>query len=236
MEIQQLIANGLQDMNIPHSADAPQKMERFLELLLEKNKVMNLTAITEPEEAADKHMLDCAAVAGHFDLLGKQIIDVGCGAGFPSVPLLLLGNGYNITLLDSLQKRLTFIGESMEIMNEPVPKIVHARAEEAAQNAEFREKYDVCLSRAVASLNVLCEMCLPYLKIGGTFVAMKSVSCDEEVEQAKNAIKLLGGGDIHSEDYTLPSGISHRLIFITKVKSTNKKYPRKFSQIKKAPL
>lgn len=236
MDIQQLIKNGLREMNIPHSPDAPQKSAKFLELLLEKNKVMNLTAITEPEEAADKHILDCAAIAAHIDLSGKKIIDVGCGAGFPGMPLLLLGNGYDLTLLDSLQKRLTFIEEAVQTLGVPVPKIVHARAEDAAQNSEYREKYDVCLSRAVAALNVLCEMCLPYLRVGGTFVAMKSVSCDDEIGQAENAVKLLGGGELKVEDYTLPSGISHRLVFITKIKPSGKKYPRKFSQIKKAPL
>ena len=231
--IRDILAQGLPTLGIDQEC-IPQLIE-FSRLLLEKNQVMNLTAITEPREVATLHLLDSLAVAAAGDLAGKKVIDVGTGAGFPGVPLAIALPNASLTLLDSLGKRVTFLEETCRVLGLQNVTCVHARAEEFA--AAHRESYDVAVSRAVAALPVLCELCLPLVKVGGVFLAMKSSHSQEETEQAAKAISLLGGKLEDVTDYSIPTtDVTHRLLVIRKLSPTPKKYPRRFAQIKKQPL
>lgn len=208
---------------------------RYGELLLEKNKVMNLTAITEPQDVATLHFLDCAAMAHLYDFKDKTVADVGTGAGFPGVPLKLVEPSIRLTLLDSLNKRIDFLKEVCADLGLQDVDCVHGRAEEFA--AGHRESFDVVTSRAVANLQMLVELCLPLVKEGGYFLSMKSVESEEEINSAKKAIATLGGKIEKCVDYTIPgTDVAHRLVFIKKVGPTPKKYPRAFAKIKKSPL
>jgi len=210
-------------------------LTEFSRRLLEKNQVMNLTAITEPADVARLHLLDCACLLTAADFRGKQVVDVGTGAGFPGMPLRLLEPDFDLTLLDSLGKRIDFLQETVDAMGLQRVRCVHARAEEFA--AEHRETFDLAVSRAVAALPVLCELCLPLVKPGGKFLAMKSVESDAELAAAQHAIAILGGAVEAVRDYAIPgTDVRHRLIVVEKVKKTPEKYPRMFAKIKKNPL
>lgn len=231
--IREVLQEGLPALGMGEDR-IPQLIE-FSRLLLEKNQVMNLTAITEPREVATLHLLDSLALAAHEELAGKKIIDVGTGAGFPGMPLAIALPGVDMTLLDSLNKRIDFLQEVCNALSLQDITCVHARAEEFA--AAHRESYDFAVSRAVAALPVLCELCLPLIKVGGAFLAMKSSHSQEETDQAAKAISLLGGKLERVTDYSIPTtDITHRLLTIRKVSPTPKKYPRRFAQIKKQPL
>lgn len=211
------------------------QLEQFSQLLLAKNEVMNLTAITDPDQVATLHFLDSLAVWQGADLSGKEIIDVGTGAGFPGVPLKIAHPDIRLTLLDSLNKRVDFLREVCDTLSLTDVTCVHGRAEEFA--ADHREQYDAAVSRAVANLRLLAELCLPLVKVGGVFLAMKSTECEEELAEAKNAIKLLGGKTERVVDYAIPTtDVVHRLVVIRKLSPTPAKYPRRFAQIKKQPL
>jgi len=208
-------------------------LEEFSRLLVKKNEVMNLTGITEPREVATLHLLDSLSLLPLSDMKGKKIIDVGTGAGFPGVPLKIALPESEVTLLDSLNKRVDFLQESCDALGLDKVTCVHARAEEFGH----REEFDYAVSRAVAALPVLCELCLPLVKVGGEFLAMKSSHTEEEINEAKAAIALLGGAITEVIDYTIPTtDIVHRVVRIRKEKPTPKKYPRRFAQIKKQPL
>ena len=210
-------------------------LERFADLLLEKNQVMNLTAITEPETVATLHLLDSLAVWQAADLAGKSLIDVGTGAGFPGLPLRLAHPEIRLTLLDSLNKRVEFLREVCSQLGLEDVKCVHGRAEEFA--AGHREQFDGAVSRAVADLRVLSELCLPLVKVGGVFLSMKSTDCEEELNAAKGAIRALGGRTERVVDYPIPAtDVVHRVIVIRKLSPTPARYPRRFAQIKKQPL
>lgn len=210
-------------------------LEKFSTMLLEKNQVMNLTAITEPQQVATLHLLDSLALLNIADFSGKSVVDVGTGAGFPGVPLKIAGPSFSLTLLDSLQKRIAFLEEITAALGLQDVSCVHGRAEEFA--AAHRESYQIAVSRAVANLSVLAELCLPLVAVGGVFLSMKSTDCQEELEQAKKGIALLGGKVKEVVDYTIPTtDITHRVIVIEKIAPTPKKYPRRFAQIKKQPL
>ena len=231
--IREVLQEGLPALGMGEDR-IPQLIE-FSRLLLEKNQVMNLTAITEPREVATLHLLDSLALAAHEELAGKKIIDVGTGAGFPGMPLAIALPGVDMTLLDSLNKRIDFLQEVCNALSLQDITCVHARAEEFA--AAHRESYDFAVSRAVAAQPVLCELCLPLVKVGGAFLAMKSSHSQEETDQAAKAISLLGGKLERVTDYSIPTAdITHRLLTIRKVSPTPKKYPRRFAQIKKQPL
>ena len=214
---------------------APEKAEKltqFGELLIEKNKVMNLTAITEPEKVAHLHFLDSLALLQATDCKDKTIIDVGCGAGFPGVPVAICEQTAQVTLLDSLQKRMNWLKEVLPQL-EVSANVVAARAEDYV--ADHRECFDLCTSRAVARLNVLCELCLPYVKLGGKFLALKGAMAQEEAEEAKTAIKTLGGEIREIYEYPVLDAV-HRIVVIEKVRYTPKQYPRAFAKIKQKPL
>lgn len=228
-----LLTQGLRELGLDESrADT---LERFAALLLEKNEVMNLTSITEPTAIAQLHLLDSAALTQFVELSGKKVVDVGTGAGFPGMPLRILKDDFDLTLLDSLGKRIAWLAEVCETLGLRRVECIHARAEEFA--AAHREQYDIATSRAVAQLNVLCELALPLVKVGGQFLAMKSTDTEEEIASAKNAIRTLGGKIVSVKDYTIPtSTVTHRVVVIEKVSSTPAKYPRAFAKIKKQPL
>lgn len=212
-----------------------EQLENFSSLLVEKNKVMNLTGITEPREIATLHLLDSLSLLPLAALDGASIVDVGTGAGFPGVPLAIALPTSRITLLDSLNKRVDFLREAGAQLGLTNVEYVHGRAEEFA--ADHRERYDFAVSRAVASLPTLCELCLPLVKVGGQFLAMKSSHTQEEIAAAGSAISKLGGSIAAVQDYTIPTTqVVHRVVCIQKVSPTPKKYPRRFAQIKKAPL
>lgn len=230
MTERELLTQGLETLGID-CAQAVDQLLTFSDLLLEKNKVMNLTAVKEPMEVVTRHFLDCAPLAQYA--AGKQVIDVGCGAGFPGMPIAILTDA-QVTLLDSLGKRILFLKEVIDTLHLENVQAVHARAEEFGH----REQFDIATSRAVARLNILAELSLPLVKVGGYFIAMKAVGSDEEIAQAKNAIHLLGGQLERVIDYTVPMTEERksRLVLIRKVRETPKKYPRRFQKISAQPL
>ena len=235
MSMQARIASGLTALGLTPPDGAAARLAEYGRLLLEQNQVMNLTAITEPDQVADLHFLDSAALLTLTDFKGKSVVDVGTGAGFPGMPLKILEPTIRMTLLDSLGKRITFLQEVCDNLKLTDVACVHARAEEFA--AEHRETFDLAVSRAVAALPVLCELCLPLVKPGGKFLAMKSVESDAELAAAQHAIAILGGAVEAVRDYAIPgTDVRHRLIVVEKVKKTPEKYPRMFAKIKKNPL
>ena len=207
----------------------------FGRLLLEKNQVMNLTAITDPDQVAALHFLDSLAVWQAGELEGASLIDVGTGAGFPGLPLRIAHPDLRVTLLDSLGKRVTFLEEVCAALGLSDVACVHGRAEEFA--AGRRERFDAAVSRAVADLRILSELCLPLVRVGGRFIAMKSTDCEGELTAAGGAVRTLGGRVERLLDYDIPgAGVRHRLVIIRKERPTPAKYPRRFAQIKKQPL
>lgn len=231
--MEQLLQQGLTQMGLP--TEGIPSLLQYADLLVEKNKVMNLTAITEPADIAALHFLDSAALLTLADFKNKKVADVGTGAGFPGMPLRIVEPSIRLTLLDSLNKRVDFLKEVCEDLALTNVDCVHARAEEFA--AKKRESFDIVTSRAVANLQMLSELCLPLVKVGGYFLSMKAVDSDQELADAKHAIEVLGGQVEKIETYAIPgTDVSHRLIFIKKIKETGKKYPRAFAKIKKNPL
>ena len=231
--LRQVLTQGLPQLGVDPRWIDP--LEKFSNLLLEKNQVMNLTAITEPDQVATLHLLDSLAVWTVHPMDGQQVIDVGTGAGFPGLPLKIAHPDLQLTLLDSLGKRVAFLEEVCAALGLTGVQCVHGRAEEFA--ADHREIYDAAMSRAVANLRLLAELCLPLVKVGGAFLSMKSTDCEAELSEAKNAIRLLGGKTERVVDYTIPgTDVTHRVIVVRKVSPTPKKYPRRFAQMKKQPL
>lgn len=231
----EILTSGFAELGIDVPDSVCGNLKTYFEYLEEKNKVMNLTAISGEEDVARLHFLDCSAMLKALDLEGKRVIDVGTGAGFPGMVMKILSPDTEFVLLDSLNKRIDFLSEVCEKLGLEKVSCIHARAEEAA--AEMGGIFDVATSRAVARLNVLCELCLPFVKVGGVFAAMKGPDCAEELKEAENAVKLLGGRVREVVPYTIPgTDITHSIVLIEKVKPTHPKYPRKWAQIKKQPL
>ena len=212
--------------------DQIDRLCRFGALLLKQNQVMNLTAITEPTAVARLHFLDSLALLREEALAGKTLIDIGCGAGFPGVPLAIAEPTLRVTLLDSLQKRVNWLKTILPELGVDAT-CVAARAEEYV--AEHREAYDVATSRAVARLNILSELCLPYVKVGGKFLALKGAMAQAEADEAKTAIEALGGRLSEIREYPVGE-TTHRIVVVEKVRPTPKAYPRKFAKIKQQPL
>lgn len=229
----EILTEGLAQMGLPTCA-AP-RLAEFAGAVLEKNKVMNLTAITDGADFAALHLLDSASLLNVACFRGKKVVDVGTGAGFPGVPLRILEPDFDLTLLDSLGKRIAFLQEVCAQMGLERVEAVHARAEEFA--SDHREAYDLAVSRAVAALNVLCELALPLVRVGGSFLAMKSVDSDAEIAAAGGAIGKLGGRIRGLCDYPIPgTDVRHRVVIIDKLRPTPRQYPRAFAKIKKNPL
>ena len=215
-----------------------QQFDKFYELLVEWNKVMNLTGITEYEEVNEKHFVDSVALVKAVSLNKKQnLIDVGTGAGFPGIPLKIVFPHLKVTLLDSLNKRIKFLDTVIEELGLEHIETIHGRAEDFAKQADYREQYDICVSRAVANLATLSEYCIPYVKIGGLFIPYKSGEIEEELSHSEKAITILGGKLYQVIKFELPgSEIGRSFVKIEKIKSTAKKYPRKAGLPSKEPL
>lgn len=219
-----------------------EQFERYYEMLIEKNKVMNLTAITEREEVILKHFIDSLAIAGYVTLWEKpyRVIDIGSGAGFPGIPLKIAFPNLQITLFDSLNKRILFLQEVIDTLclsKQSECIAIHGRAEEGARNKNMREQYDIAVSRAVANMAVLAEYCLPFVKPGGYFIPYKTETIEEEIRQGEKAIEILGGHVEKTEKLQLPDSDIHRsFVFIKKEKHTPKTYPRKAGTASKQPL
>ena len=229
----------LKEWNLELNENQLAQLETYYEMLVEKNKVMNLTAITEYEDVLKKHFLDSLALNQLINVSGKKVklLDMGTGAGFPGIPLKIAFPELEITLMDSLNKRIVFLQEVIDKLGLTGITAVHGRAEEAALKPEYREKFDFCVSRAVARLVSLSEFCLPFVKQGGYFVPYKSGEIKEELQEAKFAIRELGGEYRKTYEYQLPnSDIERTLIQIEKLKQTPKKYPRAGGKPLKQPL
>ncbi len=225
-------------LNIEISDEQIAQFDKYYNMLIEKNKVMNLTAITELEEVIDKHFVDSVIVGSIMDMNKEyRLIDVGTGAGFPGIPLKIMYPNLKIVLLDSLNKRVKFLNEVIEELNLNDIEAVHFRAEEGARQVDYREGFDLCVSRAVANLSTLSEYCIPFIKKGGYFISYKSGSVDEELDNSKKAINILGGKINKTEKLQLPdTDIDRTFIFIKKTLNTPKKYPRKSGTASKEPL
>lgn len=210
----------------------------FYEMLVEKNKVMNLTAITEFDEVIEKHFLDSISLAAVMDLSQElRLLDIGTGAGFPGIPLKIVFPNLNVTLADSLNKRILFLDEVIDKLGLTEIVTIHARAEELARNADYREQYDICVSRAVANLASLSEYCLPFISVSGKFVSYKSGEVEDEVEESKRAVFLLGGKISEIEKLRFGKEELYRsFVVIEKLKKTPKTYPRKAGTPTKQPL
>lgn len=210
------------------------RFDTYAELLVEWNGKMNLTAITEPEEIEVKHFLDCLMLPKYFNLDNIQtVIDVGAGAGFPSVPLLIYKPNLCLTMMDAINKRLTFLDTAVHALGLEA-QLIHERAEAAGQDENYREKFDLATARAVAPMNVLAEYCLPFVKVGGYFVALKG--SNDDTEEAKNAIATLGGEIVNNISYKLNGTEPRSIVVIKKISQTPTQFPRKSKKISTKPL
>lgn len=230
--------NGLQQLHIALSEKQMEQFLQYYELLVEKNKVMNLTAITEFDEVVEKHFLDSVSLTQQLDLHQPlKVLDLGTGAGFPGIPLKIVFPELEITLMDSLNKRVLFLQDVISSLQLENIEAVHGRAEEAARNKKYRESFDLCLSRAVANISTLSEYCLPFVKIGGSFISYKSSTIEDELEDGKKGIAILGGKVKDVYKFTLPdSELQRSFVIIEKEKKTPKAYPRKAGTPSKEPL
>lgn len=230
--------NGLQQLHIALSEKQMEQFLQYYELLVEKNKVMNLTAITEFDEVVEKHFLDSVSLTKQLYLHQPlKVLDLGTGAGFPGIPLKIVFPELEITLMDSLNKRVLFLQDVISSLQLENIEAVHGRAEEAARNKKYRESFDLCVSRAVANISTLSEYCLPFVKIGGSFISYKSSTIEDELEDGKKGIAILGGKVKDVYKFTLPdSELQRSFVIIEKEKKTPKAYPRKAGTPSKEPL
>lgn len=236
--IEKKLCERMSAFGITLTDEMQRQFDRYFELLVEWNKVMNLTGITDYDEVNEKHFLDSLAVVRVLDLSGTdRVIDIGTGAGFPGIPLKIVFPHLHVTLLDSLNKRIRFLGHVAEELQLADVELLHGRAEDFAKKKEYRETYDLCVSRAVANLAILSEYCLPYVKENGYFIPYKSGEIEEELDASKKAVSLLGGKIETVEKFTLPgTDIGRSLVKIRKVKKTPGKFPRKAGLPSKEPL
>lgn len=244
--IMERLKNLAKNYNIELSEKQLDMFNKYYEMLIETNKVMNLTAITEPDEVINKHFIDSISIAGVYDEILKytdgnstkiKVIDIGTGAGFPGIPLKIVFPKLNIVLMDSLNKRVRFLQNVIDELNLTDIVAVHGRAEEMARQKEYRESFDLCVSRAVANLSTLSEYCLPFVNVNGKFISYKASDIEEELNNADKAITTLGGNLTEVKKITLPeTDIERAFVIIDKVKKTPKVYPRKAGTASKNPL
>lgn len=238
MDYFNIMKDACNNIGIEFDKKAYDKFIKYKCMISEWNKKINLTSITEDEEIIKKHFIDCIKIFKFSPLKeAKNIIDIGTGAGFPGIPMKIVKDDLNIVLLDSLNKRINFLNMVIDKLDLNDIISIHGRAEDYARKEEYREKSDVVVSRAVANLTVLSELCIPYAKVGGYFIAMKGPAVEEEIKEGKNAIAILGGKiediiKVEIED----SNLNHNLVVIKKIKHTNKVYPRKAGVVSKKPL
>ena len=237
MDIKDIVLQATKDFKIKLNETQLEQLETYFKMLVEWNEKINLTAITDTEGVAIKHFADSLALFNYVDIpQNASVIDVGTGAGFPGVVLKIARPDIKLTLLDSLNKRLVFLQEVLNATNLEA-ELVHSRAEDGGNDEDLREQFDFSVSRAVARLNVLSEYCLPYVKVGGSFVTLKGPDAEEEINEAKNAIYLLGGKINKVSEYSLPMDGGERTIAVIRKKNkTAKKYPRNSGKIKAKPL
>lgn len=233
-----VLTEKVKELSIVLNDKQIQQFEQYYNILVEWNKVMNLTAITEYEEVVEKHFLDSLTIVNAIHVKKiETLIDVGTGAGFPGIPLKIAFPHLKVTLLDSLNKRIKFLNEVINLLELNDIKAIHGRAEDYAKQAEYREQYDICASRAVANLATLSEYCLPYVKVDGLFVPYKSGEIDEELKSSEKAVSILGGKVEEVVKFQLPgTDIGRSFVKIHKIKETKKKYPRKAGMPTKEPL
>ena len=238
MKYFELMKNACDSVEMNFDEDKYNKFITYKNLLQEWNEKINLTAITEDEEVIKKHFIDCIKAFSENQFKeAKTLIDVGTGAGFPGLPIAIMKEDLNITLLDSLNKRVNFLNIVKNSLNLTNVTTIHSRAEDGARNKELREKFDIATSRAVANMAVLSEFCLPYVKVGGYFIALKGPAITDELNDAKNAIGTLGGKLIEVIEVSVEvTDLKHNLVVIKKVKETPKTYPRKAGSITKKPI
>ena len=233
--LEDILASGFAELSLSADPQAIPRCRLFYDTLAEQNKYMNLTAIDGEEDSARLHFLDSAALLTIADFRDKRVIDVGSGAGFPGLVLKIAAPDICLTLLDSLDKRVRFLRALCDSLGFGEVACLHARAEEAPP--ELRESFDIACSRAVARLNLLCELCLPFVRVGGLFLAMKAAAAAEELTEAADALRVLGGAEGKLLPCTVPGLDAERyLVSVEKLRPTPAKYPRRYAQIKKQPL
>lgn len=231
-----LLISDAERLGIALTDEQLSRFDALSDLLVEQNKTMNLTAITDPDGIATKHFADSISVLSAAEIpQGARVLDVGTGAGFPGIPLLIMRPDINLTMIDSTAKKLKYVENTVNELG-LIATTLHTRAEEAGQSKEYREKFDFVFSRAVAALNVLCEYCLPFVKQNGLFIAMKGAKAQEEIDAAKAAINTLGGKIIAEKTFSLADGGERTLVIIKKISQIPPKYPRPSAQIAKKPL
>ena len=238
MDIGEILKNGALTYNVDLSQEQINKFIKYMDLLKEWNKKINLTAIKDDIEIVKKHFIDSISIVKSGVLKdGMSLIDVGTGAGFPGIPIKIIMPKMRILLLDSLSKRVKYLNEVVTTLELKDIEVIHGRAEEYSKKPEFREKFDIATARAVANLSTLSEYCIPYVKINGFFIAMKGPSIDEEMQSGKNAFGSLGGKFVEIVKTEIPGeDFNHRIVVVEKIKKTDEKYPRKYAQIEKKPL
>ena len=238
VEMYNLLVEKMNGIHVKLNDRQLQQFHRFYEMLVEWNKVMNLTGITEYDEIVEKHFVDSLSIVNVFELERiNRVLDVGTGAGFPGIPIKIVFPHLEVVLLDSLNKRIKFLDAVIDELEIKKISTIHGRAEDFARKEEYREKFDLCVSRAVANLSTLSEYCLPYVKRDGFFISYKSGNIEEEIEESKKAIQFLGGNIENVIKFQLPgTDISRSLVKVKKVKNTNLKYPRKSGVPAKEPI
>lgn len=233
LKFKEIVEKDLKYINLEITDESKENLYKYMNNLIEWNQKINLTAIKNEEEIILKHFVDSIYIK---NMVKGRVLDIGSGAGFPGIPLRLVNNNINLVSIDSVNKKINFQKDTAEKLSLNNIEIIHTRAEDLAQNKDYREQFDFVVSRAVANLSTLSEYMLPFTKIGGKCICMKGPNCLEEIDNAKNAIKLLGGRIEKIEEYKIADGIDRVLVIISKEKSTNKIYPRGQGKPSKDPL
>jgi 16S rRNA (guanine527-N7)-methyltransferase len=238
MNFYDLMSKSAEDVGLELSKEQYEQFIIYMKLLQEWNEKINLTAIVEDEEIIKKHFIDSMKAFKRDEFIkANTLIDVGTGAGFPGLPIAIMNSQLNVTLLDSLNKRINFLNTVISELGLTNITTIHSRAEDGARNKDLREKFDIATSRAVANMSVLSEFCLPYVKVGGNFIALKGPAVDQEIKESMNAIKLLGGEFVDICEVSIEgTELRHNLVVVKKIKECSKTYPRKAGLITKNPL